>query len=140
MFHKSKGILHGTLYSDGPHLLCYFYLAKLCYIVLHGTPYSESNSTLLLLHCVTLKTIHLTLLYTVLHCMMTLCYIVYILLRFVTLCYIVLHGVTLYLMFYMDTLLEHSNSAATFMPRQREFYMEFIFGRNLPRHQRENRQ
>ena len=63
----------------------------LFYIVLHGTPYSESNSTLLLLHCVTFKTKHLTLLYTVLHCVMTLCYIVYILLRFVTLFYTVLH-------------------------------------------------
>ena len=160
LFHKSKGILHGTLYSDGPHLLCYFYLVKLCYIVLHCFTrntifgiqlysitftlcYIENNTLNIALHCVTLCDD------TVLHCLhfVTFCYIVlhgvtlfYIVLHCFTLCYIVLHGVTLYLMFYMDTLLEHSNSAATFMPRQREFYMEFIFGRNLPRHQRENRQ
>ena len=92
LFHKSKGILHGTLYSDGPTLLllhCYIRLHcnALCYI--HETLYHNSNYTL-----------------TDTSLCVTLCYIVYMehytqinqlysptftLLHCVTLCYTVIH-------------------------------------------------
>ena len=134
--------IHGTLYSDKPTLLSYFYIVTMCYIIIMC--YIVIMCYIFIM-CYTVTMCYIVIMcytvllcYNVLHCV-TLWYIEHFTLLYIVICSMAVCDTLLHFVLHYTRTVQLC-CCATFMPRQREFYMEFIFGRNLRRHQRENRQ